>query len=85
MPSGLSVSGDQNVNLSLKVDTDGAVTSLTVLNSTDPARESLIVNAVNQWRFSPATQNGQPLAVEGILDLSSPPAAPAPGPSVPVR
>ena len=75
MPQDLPASAGQNVNLSLQVDTEGAITSLTVLNSTDPEWEALIRDAINKWKFSPATQNGQPIPAEGILDVSSPPAA----------
>lgn len=77
MPQDLPVSTGQNVNLSLQVDTEGAVTGLTVLNSTDPSWEALIRDAVNKWKFSPATQNGQPIPAEGILDVSSPTPRPA--------
>jgi TonB family protein len=75
MPEDLPASASQNVNLSLQVDTEGAITGLTVLNSTDPEWEALIRDAVNKWKFSPATQNGQPISAEGILDVSSTPAA----------
>ncbi len=74
MPRNLPVSTSQNLKLSLQVDTEGAITGLTVLNSTDPEWESRIRKALDNWKFSPATQNGQPIPAEGILDVSSPPA-----------
>jgi TonB family protein len=85
MPQDLTASTSQNVNLSLQVDTEGAITSLTVLNSTDPNWEALIRDAVNKWKFSPATQNGQPIPAEGILDVSSPPAPTPRPPAAPVN
>ena len=76
MPQDLPGSGHQDVNLSLAVDTDGAINSLNVLNSTDPEWDVRIRKALEKWKFSPATQNGQPIPAEGILDVSSPTAVP---------
>ena len=76
MPQDLPGSGHQDVNLSLAVDTDGAINSLNVLNSTDPEWDARIRKALEKWKFSPATQNGQPIPAEGILVVSSPTAVP---------
>jgi TonB family protein len=56
----LGIRGD--VNLEATVDRRGAVTNVTILSG-HPLLFSAVTNAVLEWRFQPATLNGQPLEV----------------------
>jgi hypothetical protein len=47
MPRDLPASTSQNVNLSLQIDTEGAIVSLTVINSTDSNWEALIRGSIS--------------------------------------
>lgn len=62
------------VNLLLTVDAAGAPRDIAVVAPNDPELTRGIVEAVAQWRFTPATRNGVPVAtrVELPLRLSRP-------------
>jgi protein TonB len=55
------------VTLRLNVDATGQPSNIRVLSDRDPALTQRLVEAVSQWRFSPARQNG--IAVGATIEL----------------
>ena len=58
------------VILELLIDTRGVVDSITVHRGLPLGLTQSAVAAVKQWRFTPSTYNGQPVAVRYILTVS---------------
>jgi len=58
------------VCLDAVVATDGSVTELKVLKSGGGAMDVAALNAVRQWRYSPATRNGVPIAFPLNIGIS---------------
>jgi len=52
------------VTLSLVVDTDGLPTDVQVVNPLGHGLDEKAVEAVQQWRFQPATKDGNPVAIK---------------------
>ncbi|MBV9613232.1 MAG: energy transducer TonB [Acidobacteriaceae bacterium] len=52
------------VSLSLIIDRFGVPQEVAVTNGIDAGLDENAVAAVKQWRFYPATRNGEPVAVE---------------------
>jgi TonB family protein len=48
---------------------DGSVDSIQVVRKLDPQLDANSVAAFKQWRFEPATKNGQPVALEAIVHI----------------
>jgi TonB family protein len=48
---------------------DGSVDSIQVVHKLDPQLDANSVAAFKQWRFEPATKNGQPVALEAIVHI----------------
>jgi TonB family protein len=48
---------------------DGSVDSVQVVRKLDPQLDANSVAAFKQWRFEPATKNGQPVALEAIVHI----------------
>lgn len=55
------------VTLRLNVDAAGHPSNIQVLSDRDPALKQRLVEAVSQWQFSPARQNG--VAVGATIEL----------------
>lgn len=55
------------INLRLTVDAAGQPSNIEILSERDPVLRKRIVEAVSQWRFSPARQNG--IAVGATIEL----------------
>lgn len=55
------------VMLRLNVDAAGQPSNIRVLSERDPALRQRLVEAVSQWRFSPARENG--VAVGATIEL----------------
>jgi TonB family protein len=58
------------VLLHLVVDADGMPTFVRVVKSLDPGLDQNAIEAVKQWRFRPATEDGQPVSSEAQVDVS---------------
>jgi TonB family protein len=58
------------VLLHLVVDRDGLPTSVQVLKPLDPGLDEIAINTVKQWRFKPATKDGQPVSCEAQIDIN---------------
>jgi TonB family protein len=48
---------------------DGSVDSIQVVRKLDPQLDANSVSAFKQWKFEPATKNGQPVALEAIIHI----------------
>jgi TonB family protein len=53
---------DGRAQVRLVIDATGAVTGVRALRATDPAFAAAAVQSVRQWRFSPALEDGHPVA-----------------------
>src|SRR6185437_4967225 len=58
------------VTLSVSVDETGNVTAASVLRSLGMGLDEKAIEAVRQWKFNPATQNGKPVAVQVPLSVN---------------
>ena len=66
-PEDMRVKGMQaDVIMKIGVGEDGRVVSITVMRGEEPF-VSAAVNAVRTWRYSPATLDGEPIAVFKIV------------------
>ena len=57
------------VELAFTVDAKGTPTDFAVVSSPDDAIAEVMVEAVKQWRFTPAVKNGAPVATKVVLPL----------------
>jgi tetratricopeptide (TPR) repeat protein len=55
--------------LILVIDQTGRVTSVNMTGTLQPSYSSLLRDAVNQWKFQPATKNGVPVKFRKILAI----------------
>src|SRR5580704_552619 len=60
----------KSARIEFVVDATGQATDFNVLSTDDPALASAVIDAVMQWRFEPAHQNGVPVAARVILPVS---------------
>jgi protein TonB len=58
-----------NVILNAVIDTHGAITELTVVQSLSEAIDQQVMSTVRGWSFVPATKDGQPVASEQEIVL----------------
>ena len=57
------------VEIEFTVNTSGKPTELSVKSSPDEALSVAVVDAVKQWRFTPANLNGAPVATKVVLPV----------------
>ena len=57
------------VELSFTVDTKGTPTGFSVVSSPDATLAKVVMDAVAQWRFSPAQKNGAAVATKVVLPV----------------
>jgi protein TonB len=58
------------VVLRLVVDTDGVAHGITVSESLSPAFDAAALEAVKNWKFSPATKNGKPVVAHVAVQVT---------------
>lgn len=58
------------VMLSVEVDPDGLAHHLRIEQSLDPGLDEKAKEAVRQWRFAPATKDGEPVAVRATIEIN---------------
>jgi protein TonB len=59
-----------SVLLSLLVDENGNAQEIQVARSLDEGLDQKAIDAVRQWRFSPGTENGKPVAVTVKIEVN---------------
>jgi protein TonB len=59
----------QSVQVEFVVDTTGHATGINIKSASDRAFAEAVVDAVKQWRFTPALHNGAPVATKVILPV----------------
>jgi protein TonB len=59
----------QTVQVEFVVDTTGHATGISIKSSSDRAFAEAVVDAVKQWRFTPAQRNGAPVATKVVLPV----------------
>jgi TonB family protein len=59
------------VTVSFIVGIDGRVHSPLILESLGPSQDRIVLDAVRNWRYRPATCNGVPTEAEGKIAFSS--------------
>jgi protein TonB len=57
------------VTLYAIIRTDGSVDDVRVLNSLDSRLDENAVRALLHWRFRPGSKNGEPVAVEAVVQI----------------
>lgn len=68
-PSVASEYAGSTVEVEFTVDTTGKPTALSVKSSPDSLLSAVVVDAVRQWRFTPAQANGIPVAKKVFLPV----------------
>ena len=58
------------VKLKLVVRSDGVPSDITVSRSLDPEFDNAAIDAVKQWKFSPAMKDGAPIAVQIAIEVN---------------
>ena len=59
----------QEVDIVFVVDTAGRATDVSIKSGTDRELAEAAVDAVKQWRFTPAQVNGAPVATKCVLPI----------------
>jgi len=59
-----------SVEVDAVVLADGTVGDVTVKRSLDPDLDEEAIKATKQWRFRPGTKNGEPVAVQVVIELT---------------
>jgi protein TonB len=65
---GSEFAGSQ-LDVEFVVDQAGKPENLNITSSTDTALASAVMDAIKQWRFKPAVQNGAPVATKVVLPV----------------
>ncbi len=52
------------------IDTNGVPSEIAVFRHLTPGLETAAIQAINQWRFTPATKNNQPIAVGAMIEVN---------------
>jgi len=64
-------SSRSRVAVSFVIGIDGRIHSPLILESEDPAEESIVLETVRYWRYRPALCNGVPAEAEAKVEFSS--------------
>ena len=59
----------QSVQVEFVVDTTGRTSGINIKSSSDRDLAEAVVDAVKQWRFTPAQRNGAPVATKVVLPV----------------
>jgi len=59
-----------NLRISFVIGIDGRLHKVAVVRSAGPAADSQAINTLRQWRYKPATCNGEPVEAEGTVVFS---------------
>jgi protein TonB len=59
----------QTVQVEFVVDTTGRTSGIAIKSSSDREFAAAVVDAVKQWRFTPAQKNGAPVATKVVLPV----------------
>ena len=57
-------------SLGLVVGVDGMAHDINIRRNLDPGLDRSAVEAVQQWHFAPGTLNGEPVAVEAVIEIN---------------
>ncbi len=57
------------VKLAFTVDAKGSPTGFSVVSSPDAMVAKVVMDAVSQWRFTPASKDGAPVATKVVLPV----------------
>ena len=63
------INGSGTARLSLVIGADGRVTQVSVERALT-RNTSQLISAVQQWRFKPATENGEPISAPYSVEIS---------------
>jgi TonB family protein len=63
--------GSGMVVVAVSIGIDGAPHGLSVVSSPDPKLEKAALEAVRQWRFRPATCDGEPVEMKSEVDVAT--------------
>ena len=58
------------VILSVRVNSDGIVDSVKVVDRLDPGLDANAVDAVRRWKFKPGLKDGKPVAVAATVEVN---------------
>lgn len=58
-----------NVRLACEIDTEGNVSRVELLQGVDARLNQTAVEALSKWQFYPATRNGDPVAVDVVVEI----------------
>lgn len=61
--------GQANLKIRFVIGIDGRLHKMAVVNSAGRAADSKAVNALRQWRYTPAMCNGVPMEAEGTVEF----------------
>jgi TonB family protein len=70
LPAGFTPDGKSNVSVRMVVDERGVPTQVSIVRSAGPVLDESTLEAVNQYRFQPATLNHVPVESDVTLDIS---------------
>jgi protein TonB len=59
----------QSVQVEFVVDTTGNTTGISIKSASDREFAEAVVDAVKQWKFTPAQRNGAPVAMKVVLPV----------------
>jgi len=59
-----------SVTLTALIDNQGVPVEIHVIKSLDPGLDQKALEAVGQWRFRPATQDGEPIAFQATIEVN---------------
>ena len=58
------------VVVAVALNAQGTIDDIKVVRSLEPSLDQSSVNAVRQWKFAPATKDGQPVAVQFEIETT---------------
>ncbi len=56
--------------LSVVVGTDGLAHDISIVKSLDPGLDRQAAMAIQKWHFAPGTLDGQPVAVQAVIEVN---------------